>query len=261
MREPTTLEYLMDVPLYVHLMEVPSLLERVGGEEHGKALADKYQKRIYECKGSRYEDGAFLNTIRYAKKYLKDELKATEDEGYYLSLIVMPDWKKDRSHPESADAAFEGPASENAYPETQGIMVGGKFMSMNDMARAYNRSAHMTDEYADVSYEDQVAAGKDEKAEGEDKGQQDRGEGTKGGATLEILMGAKPLVVLQIMPAMLELVGDAEQGRLLVEEFYELAQEGDREGPYRNTIMYAKKYLEEELEATEDEEYYLALVR
>lgn len=140
-------------------------------------------------------------------------------------------------------------------------MVGGKFMSMNDMARAYNRSAHMTDEYADVSYEDQVAAEKTGKAEGDETKQQGRGEGPKGRATLKILVGAKPLVVLQIMPALLEQVGDAEQGRVLVEEFYELAQEGDREGLYVNTIKYAKKYLEEELEATEDVDYYLALVK
>jgi len=44
---------------------------------------------------------------------------------------------------------FDGPASENAYPEDHGIEIDGKPASLNSLSRIYNSIFGETDEAAD----------------------------------------------------------------------------------------------------------------
>ncbi len=47
---------------------------------------------------------------------------------------------------------WDGPASENAYPESLGIEIDGKEVSMNSLSRTYNRLFGETDEAADIPW-------------------------------------------------------------------------------------------------------------
>lgn len=231
------LEYLMDVPLYVHLQIVPPLLQSVAGDE----VANEYHRRVSASQTHDCPDIGFLNTIRFAKKYLEDDLDASESEAHYLALITMADWKKDRGNPEVADSAFDGPMSEKAY---------GEDSPMTEVARQYNKDHGFADtgpnihDSVDGEFEVYAADGSPSKD-----------------LTLEHLMGASPLEVLLIFPAMLGRVGDGSQGQQLVDRFYEQAQAGDYEDLYRLTFEFAVEHLANELVVTEDADHYLALTK
>ncbi len=251
-----TLEDLMERPLYEHVRVVPPLLKSAAGGD----VASEYERRVNSSDWGGYPDIGFLNTIRYAKQYLESDLEADESVAHYLGLITMDDWKKNRSHPELSDSAFDGPMSENAYPEERTVEIDGKQVSMNEIARRYNKAHGMVDKAAGIPW-----TATDAKARADlENLEPDQPEQTTvqlSGLNIEQLMLATPLQVLQIMPAMLGRKKDVEEGVRAVEDFYDQAQEGDYKHLYRLTVRNAAKYLGEELEVTRDEDYYLDLVR
>lgn len=232
MSRKETLEDLMERPLYEHVRVVPPLLESAAGAD----VASEYERRVNSSDWGGYPDIGFLNTIRYAKQYLENDLEADESVAHYLGLITMEDWKKNRSHPESSDAAFDGPMSESAYPDDH---------PMNEVARKYNEAHGFVDESTRPTDEDS--------------------EGSPGGGlplkglTLEHLMAANPLEILRTFPEMLEVADGAVQEHQLVDRYYDEAQQGDYQNLYRLTIDYAERHLATELAVTKDAGYYLAL--
>lgn len=243
----------MDAPLYEHQMVVAPLLEKF----EGKPLSNEYSDRIMSCDSC--PDIGFLSTIRYAKRYLESQLDARADEAHYLALITMDDWKKNRSHPELSDAAFEGPMSENAYPEDRTIEIDGKEVSMNDIARRYNKTHGQVDAAAEVPWTEEEANPDSRNESRQIESSND--DKIAGALTLEDLMVASPLQVLQIMPAILERSVSAEEASQIVDHFYDEAQQGDYRDLYSLTVNFARKYLARELEVTAEDDRYLAIAK
>ena len=57
-------------------------------------------------------------------------------------------YQDDKLPPEARDP-FDGPASENAYPEDLMVTIDGKKIPMNELARSYNRQNGLVDKAAD----------------------------------------------------------------------------------------------------------------